>query len=236
MLCHLLDIVIKRVDKGWISDCHMKSAEALQYRKPFITPRPNIENLTVNEVQKQKEKNLKRELKIVTSKLVASEKDRASAWTKLTRTKQECDAMSATKYGIKRGQIDLTKPSIPPLKGIPNISVLKSYDSLNLPSYVPPSKADMAKAVLNSLPRPPIDPPLHQPAIPGSHPSKYTAEKVRARIYSDGSVLPVSAPKKDKSGMYLRPAGRQRKGMDWDAVKGIWVPASIPANPKVIRE
>merc|ERR1711957_502119 len=53
--------------------------------------------------------------------------------------------------------------------------------------------------------------------------SKYSADKVKARIYSDGSVMPVSAPKKTKDGLYMRPAGRQRKGMDWDAVIGKWV-------------
>ena len=54
--------------------------------------------------------------------------------------------------------------------------------------------------------------------------SKYSIEKVRARMFADGSVLPVGSPKRGKDGLYLRPAGRQRKGMDWDGVNGRWVP------------
>jgi hypothetical protein len=34
--------------------------------------------------------------------------------------------------------------------------------------------------------------------------------------------------KKSKDGLYQRPSGRALKGMDWDAVKGIWVPLSNP--------
>ncbi len=61
--------------------------------------------------------------------------------------------------------------------------------------------------------------------------NKYSLEKVRARMFSDGSVLPVGMPKRGKDGLFLRPAGRQRKGMDWDAVNGKWVPqGSLPPH------
>jgi hypothetical protein len=53
---------------------------------------------------------------------------------------------------------------------------------------------------------------------------KYTVEKVRERIFPDGSVKPVTMPKQNDKGLYYRPAGRQRKGMDWDAVNGRWIP------------
>ena len=33
------------------------------------------------------------------------------------------------------------------------------------------------------------------------------------------------APKRTSKGLSVRPAGRTHKGMEWDAVKGIWVPA-----------
>lgn len=55
---------------------------------------------------------------------------------------------------------------------------------------------------------------------------KYSAESVRARCYPDGSIMPVSLPKQNKDGLFQRPAGRKRKGMDWDAVRGRWMPAS----------
>ncbi|KAL7473635.1 hypothetical protein ACHAXS_014089 [Conticribra weissflogii] len=53
---------------------------------------------------------------------------------------------------------------------------------------------------------------------------RYSINKVNARKMKDGSVIPVSTPKKLENGKYARPSGRQRKGMDWDAVRGIWVP------------
>ena len=62
-------------------------------------------------------------------------------------------------------------------------------------------------------------------ASTGSSQSKYSADKVKARIFSDGSVMPVSAPKRGKDGLFMRPAGRQRKGMDWDAINGKWIPS-----------
>jgi len=55
--------------------------------------------------------------------------------------------------------------------------------------------------------------------------SKYSAARVQERTTRDGMVAPVSEPKKTKDGLYLRPVGRARKGMNWDAVWGIWVPA-----------
>lgn len=60
--------------------------------------------------------------------------------------------------------------------------------------------------------------------------SKYSAARVKERIAADGSVQPVSEPKKSKDGLYLRPAGRTRKGMDWDAVRGIWIPMDGSPN------
>jgi len=53
---------------------------------------------------------------------------------------------------------------------------------------------------------------------------KYSVEKVRERIFPDGSVIPVQQPKRTKEGLYQRPAGRQRKGMDWDSERGVWIP------------
>ena len=54
--------------------------------------------------------------------------------------------------------------------------------------------------------------------------SKYSAARVKERIGADGTVAPVSEPKKSKDGLFQRPAGRTRKGMDWDAIRGIWIP------------
>jgi hypothetical protein len=86
-----------------------------------------------------------------------------------------------------------------------------SYASPSIPSYVPQA--------------PKVATPTSSSAQ-GQAESKYSAAKVKERIAPDGSVMPVSEPKKTKDGLYQRPAGRTRKGMDWDAVRGIWVPAA----------
>jgi hypothetical protein len=52
----------------------------------------------------------------------------------------------------------------------------------------------------------------------------YGVEAVKARMAVDGSIKPVTTPKQGKDGLYVRPAGRQRKNMDWDAVNGKWIP------------
>ena len=53
---------------------------------------------------------------------------------------------------------------------------------------------------------------------------RYSASNVKARKNTDGTVVPASAPKLLPDGKFARPAGRQRKGMDWDADKGVWFP------------
>ena len=52
----------------------------------------------------------------------------------------------------------------------------------------------------------------------------YSEENVKKRTSSDGCVKPVTAPKLLPDGTYARPSGRQRKGCDWDGVRGVWVP------------
>jgi hypothetical protein len=99
--------------------------------------------------------------------------------------------------------------------------------SHNLPSFAP------ARAPRHPARRPSIV-PLSSTTAPSAYTfsadpagsdSKYSAARVRERISSDGTVAPVTTPKKTKEGLYQRPAGRTRKGMEWDAVRGIWVPA-----------
>lgn len=62
------------------------------------------------------------------------------------------------------------------------------------------------------------------PASSNSSDSKYSAARVRERISSDGTVAPVMAPNRTREGLYVRPPGQ---GMEWDAVKGIWVPGGF---------
>ena len=53
---------------------------------------------------------------------------------------------------------------------------------------------------------------------------RYSAANVQARINPDGTVFPVQQPKKMPNGLFARPAGRQRRGMDWDGKRGCWFP------------
>lgn len=52
----------------------------------------------------------------------------------------------------------------------------------------------------------------------------YSFQNVQARKNDDGTVVPVTAPKMLPDGTFQRPIGRQRKGMEWDAVRGVWIP------------
>jgi hypothetical protein len=60
---------------------------------------------------------------------------------------------------------------------------------------------------------------------------RYSQSNVNARKKADGTVVPVSAPKLMPDGTFARPSGRQRKGMEWDAVKGIWYPLPEGQQP-----
>jgi len=69
--------------------------------------------------------------------------------------------------------------------------------------------------------------PADRPAMTiGGHGPKYHAIS-RERIAADGSVAPASEARRGRDGLYARPAGRTRKGMNWDAVRGIWVPSTF---------
>jgi hypothetical protein len=57
---------------------------------------------------------------------------------------------------------------------------------------------------------------------------RYSLENVAARKNDDGTVAPVATTKL-QNGMFARPIGRQRKGMEWDGVRGVWAPIP-PAN------
>ena len=53
---------------------------------------------------------------------------------------------------------------------------------------------------------------------------RYSAANVQARMNPDGTVFPVQRSKRMSNGLFARPAGRQRRGMDWDGERGCWYP------------
>jgi len=58
---------------------------------------------------------------------------------------------------------------------------------------------------------------------------RYSSANVEARKNPDGTVFPVQQPKLMPNGEFARPAGRQRRGMGWDAKRGCWFP--VPESP-----
>ena len=58
----------------------------------------------------------------------------------------------------------------------------------------------------------------------------YSEENVKKRTSADGCVKPVTAPKLLPDGTYACPSGRQRKGCNWDGVRGVWVPSETYAQ------
>jgi hypothetical protein len=61
---------------------------------------------------------------------------------------------------------------------------------------------------------------------------RYSEQNIRARKNSDGTVKAATAPKILPDGTFAKPAGRQRKGMDWDAIKGCWYPIKNAGRPR----
>ena len=50
-----------------------------------------------------------------------------------------------------------------------------------------------------------------------------TSKALKDQVAADGSIQPPRQKQGD-DGLYMRPAGRGRKGMDWDPVRGVWIP------------
>ena len=59
--------------------------------------------------------------------------------------------------------------------------------------------------------------------LSGSHQDKHSSQHIRARTQPDGSVLPTS-----------RHFGHHGKHMDWDAVRGVWVPTQCNFNKDIL--
>lgn len=175
----------------------------------FVPPPEPHTNQQTGETMAQQhyrmENELKRQLQECTTKLQASEEERQRAWTRMMKTKAEVEPSSNA--GGRRGRIDLTNYHMVPLPALRNSGTQQLprefVNRTTVASYIPPRAPTTMSADASD--------------------SKYSAARVRERISSDGSVAPVTEPKK-RDGLYMRPAGRTRKGMQWDAVRGIWVP------------
>ena len=163
---------------------------------------------TISQEQQRIEGEFQHKVNSLNVRLQNSEEERKRAWKKMLKTKAEFDVPHVYQTTASTG---LSRRS--------NIKLdLNNYHMVPLPALrtsaqqVMPRELAAARASL----------PSYTP--PGESESKYSAARVRERISADGSVAPVTEPKKTKEGLYQRPAGRTRKGMQWDALKGIWKP------------
>ena len=150
------------------------------------------------------ENDMRLQLEQTTTQYQQSEESRQRAWTKMMKVKAELETLPGGTG--RQGYLDMTNYHRVPLPPLRNSQLQQMPQEFaprsNVASFTPP----------------PV------PSTSSGSVSKYSAAKVRERMSNDGSVAPVAEPKKDRDGLFVRPAGRTRKGMKWDAVQGIWVP------------
>ena len=136
----------------------------------------------------------------------ASEEERKKAWKKTMKTKAETQPEPIS--GRRGRTLDLSNYHLIPVPALRNSGqqIVPRYEHARsaVATYTPPSTSYAHGA--------------------GGSESKYSAARVKERISNDGTVAPVTEPKRTADGLYQRPAGRTRKGMQWDAMRGIWVP------------
>lgn len=209
--------------------------------EPFVPPpAPNFDTIVVGngETLSQRAQRIevagRRDLQTLNASLSQAEDDRRRAWRKLCKTKSE--------FELPAGRARADAP-LPPLRA--NNPVSTPAASIAAPVILAPQQPKQTVAaapytMINSAsssqtPMTSIHPtgghwdPSNSANTPVNKymlnsQSKYSAAKVRERIASDGTVKPVTLPKRDKDGLFMRPAGRTRKGMSWDAIRGMWVP------------
>ena len=175
---------------------------------------PSVPTPPPSQVDPQQETALRREYSASTEQLPASEEKRNLCWKK-------------AEFEIPHQHMDPNRYNTT----MPALHFRTSTTSQNLPrqaAALPTVAVDTPAARPWYSLAPP--PPHHhyqqqQPLAAGQIESKYSTARVRQRTASDGTVAPVSTPKKTKDGLYQRPAGRTRKEMEWDAVRGVWVPS-----------
>ena len=226
---------------------HEKGVQLERFTEEFQPPqRPDIQSNT-NYVQNQiTEERLKKEYSNITNELRANEEERQKAWKRMMKTKAEFEMPHG------RVSLDMNNYSMVPLpslregssgyaSNIPSASLSLPMDATAVsrmpissgnPASARPSDSRSARPSTSTSARSSTSTSARpsnagsQATNTGMSDSKYSAARVRERISSDGTVAPVTAPKQTPDGLYVRPAGRTRKGMDWDAVRGIWVPVS----------
>ncbi len=236
-LAHCVDVVAKRYESGWLTDAVINEARDGDQFRPFVPPSSTSPDVIImntrGETYTQLEKRLKADIAKLQTQLDASEAARSKAWSRLNKAKAAYNSRSSGGgSGAPSAQAARSyRPKASTTARYGNSSVTQGYNQMqsrsNTSYQTPTSMAKNPAVASAAAAAAAVKANMNMgTGMVANTPSenKYSIDKVRARMYSDGSVLPVSEPKRGKDGLFLRPAGRQRKGMDWDALNGKWVP------------
>lgn len=161
---------------------------------------------TAKERQVRMELEYKNQYNAANTRFQECEVERTRAWRKLMQTKASVEAPVEIYTGVYNRRARVTQNNHHQFP----VPALTQSRRESVPESISRHAASLAT----------YTPPVERPESA----SKYSAARVRERIAADGTVAPVNEAKRDKDGFYLRPAGRTRKGMQWDAVNGLWVP------------
>lgn len=179
----------------------------IQRFKDFVPPPAPGMNAQTGENMAQRQHRVELEYRqqytALDAKFQKSETERGRAWRKVMKSQAEINAVTGlTGRGVRITMSNYHQIPLPAIRGASQQTVPTHVyaQPSTRPAYTSPSSGSTTDM------------------------SKYSAAKVKMRKSADGTVAPVSQPKKTKDGLYLRPAGRTRKGMQWDAVNGVWVP------------
>ena len=197
---------------------HEKGVQLERFTEEFQPPQqPDVQSNTNYTQNQLTEERLKQEYTSITTELRICEEERQKAWKRMMKTKAEFEIPHG------RTSLDMNNYSLIPL---PSLRSSAAEHAGNIPSAS--MSLPMDALAVSRMPVSSLSNPGMQVGGAGMSDSKYSAARVRERISSDGTVAPVTAPKRTPDGLFVRPAGRTRKNMDWDAVRGIWVPMANP--------
>ena len=183
---------------------------SIQRFKDFMPPPAPGMNAQTGENMAQRQHRVEMEYRkqytAIDAKFQKSEAERARTWRKVMKCQAEINSVSGSMgRGVRITMSNYHQIPVPSIRASTQQNIPSHYaQQAKMASYTPPISSPASTTITDM--------------------SKYSAAKVKQRKSADGTVAPVSEPKKTKDGLYLRPAGRTRKGMEWDAVNGVWVP------------
>lgn len=211
-LADVIDTVARLVENNVVLPQH----------RDFVPPPARLVNgETAEELaerHRRTESECRSQYNLMNAQFNASEAERSKAWRKMMKAKAELDIpheqmMHGVRQKIRVTLANFSQIPMPGFRGSANVALPRELarQAAAVAAYRPPTSTTTAEAASGEI-------------TSGENTSKYSADKVRQRKAADGTVAPVSEPKKTKDGLYQRPAGRTRKGMRWDAFAGVWVP------------